>query len=221
MVRIHADAQRKHCDATTIFIFYMSSEHHVIIVPGLGNGVGKHEWATKNWEHYGLIPHVFDAQWTISEPDLQSKLANAIKLVDELYSPTTLVSLVGNSAGSSFVLNVFHRRKEKIHKVVINCGRVRKGDWPWFTFRQATASSPSFKESVIESEKALQTLSSKERKKILTLRPIFDEVVPPATVPVEGATNEVIPSIGHVLSIALNMTMLSGRIRRFLTAPLV
>jgi len=194
----------------------MLPEHHVIIVPGLGNGVHKHTWATEKWKNFGLIPHIFDAQWTINEPDLQPKLASAIDLVDELFSHENKISLVGNSAGSSFVLNVFNQRKDKIHKVIINCGRVRTGDWPWFTFRQATTSSSSFKESVLKSEKAILTLSWKDKKKILTLRPLFDEVVPYDTVPIDGAINEITPSIGHVLSIALNMTLFSGRIRKFL-----
>lgn len=198
-----------------------ASLHHVIIVPGLGNTVAALEWVTRNWTNYGFVPYVFDAQWTIDEPSLDSKLTRAITLVDELYSQTKLVSLVGNSAGSSFVLNMFHQRKTKIHAVVVNCGRVRRGDLPWFTFTQATASSPSFKESVLRSEKGIVNLSKEEKRKILTLRPLFDEVVPGNTVPITGATNEIIPCIGHMPSIAFALSVSSGRIRRFLIAPRV
>ncbi len=194
----------------------MTSKHHVIIVPGLGNEINKHIWATNSWKSYGLIPHVFNPKWKIEEPELQPKLERAIDLIDNLTSCGESVSLIGNSAGSSFVLNCFGERKDKIHRVVVNCGRVRTGDWPWFTFHQATASSPSFKESVLRSEKLISKLSLTERKKILTLRPLFDEVVPPFTVPIEGATNKITPSIEHVVSISLNMTLFRGRIIKFL-----
>ncbi len=194
----------------------MAIEHHVIIIPGLGNGVAKHEWAVRRWKRYGIIPHVFDARWTVEEPDFNRKLERAIHLVDSLAKPNTHVSLVGNSAGSSFVLNIFGKRKKNIHRVIINCGRVRTGDWPWFTFDQATSSSPSFKKSVLMAEKTESTLSETDRVKILTLRPIFDEVVPPITVPIKGARNEVVSSVEHVLSIALNMTLLDRRIVDFI-----
>jgi hypothetical protein len=194
----------------------MNFRHHVIVIPGLGNGVVKHIWATKHWRRYGIVPHVFDAQWKIEEPDFESKFKRALALIDSLTSPNTKISLVGNSAGSSFALNLFGKRKHIIHRVVINGGRVRTGDWPWFTFVQATNSSPSFKTSVLLSEIAEHKLSTDDRNKILTLRPIFDEVVPPWTVPIQRATNEVTLSIEHAITIGLNMTLLSRRIIDFI-----
>lgn len=195
-------------------------EHHVIIIPGLGNGVAKHEWATNRWKYYGIIPHVFDARWIVEEPNFDNKLKRAINLVDSFAKSNKRVSLVGNSAGSSFVFNIFGKRKKSIHRVIINCGRIRTGDWPWFTFDQATATSPSFRESVLMAEKTECTLSKADRAKILTLRPLFDEIVPPSTVSIEGAKNIVIPSIEHMLTISLNMTLLDRRVVDFILAPL-
>lgn len=190
--------------------------NHVIIIPGLGNGVVKHEWASNSWKKFGIISHVFDTKWKIEENGFQPKLNRALKLVDSLTNKNSRISIVGNSAGSSFALNIFGERKKQIGRVVINCGRVRDGDWPWFTFDQATESSPSFKESVIRAQKLEKTFTSIDRKKILTLRPLFDEVVPPQTVPIQGARNEITPSIEHVISIALNMTLFKKRIVDFI-----
>jgi hypothetical protein len=191
-------------------------ENHVIIIPGLGNEIKKHEWAAKRWKRFGLIPHVFDAKWTIEEPNFVDKMRRALKLVDTLAKPTVRISLVGNSAGSSFALNIFCNKKQIIDSVIINCGRVRTGDWPWFTFDQATSSSPSFKQSVLMAEKAEKSLSTNDRKRILTIRPIFDEVVPPTTVPIEGAKNCIVPSVEHVVSITLNMTLFDRKIIDFI-----
>jgi len=194
----------------------MTSTNHVIIIPGLGNGVAQHIWATNSWKKYGIIPHVFDVRWKVEEIGFSEKFTRALKLLDSLVGENSRISIVGNSAGSSFALTIFGERKKQISKVVVNCGRVRDGDWPWFTFNQATALSPSFKESVLKAQELEKTLTSQDRKKILTLRPVFDEVVPPSTVPIQGATNVTTPSLEHGLSIALNMTLFKKQIVDFI-----
>ena len=194
----------------------MNLNNHVIIIPGLGNGVAKHVWYSNSWKMFGITPHVFDAKWKTEENGFQPKFDRALKLVDSLTNKYSRISIVGNSAGSSFALNIFGERKKQINKIVINCGRVRDGNWPWFTFDQATQSSPSFKESVLRAQKLEKTFTNIDRKKILTLRPLFDEVVPPFTVPIQGAQNEITPSIEHVISIALNMTLFRRRIIDFI-----
>jgi len=194
----------------------MSSNNHVIIIPGLGNKVDLHILASNRWKKFGIIPHVFDTKWKTEENGFYEKFKRALNLVDSLSDKNSRISIIGNSAGSSFALNLFVKRKKQISRVVINCGRVRDGDWPWFTFDQATASSPSFKESVLISQKLERTLTTRDRKKILTLRPLFDEVVPPSTVPIKGAKNKITFSLEHSLSIALNMTLFKKKIIDFI-----
>jgi len=199
----------------------MVYKNHVIIIPGLGNGVNGHIWATNSWKKFGIMPHIFDAKWKIEENGFLEKLTRALKVVDFLSVKNSTISLVGNSAGSSFALNIFGKRKQQINKVIVNCGRVRDGDWPWFTFDQATALSPSFRESVLKAQELEKTFTSQDRQKILTLRPLFDEVVPSSTVPIQGATNRVTFSLGHGLSIALNLTLLKKQIINFLLPQVV
>ena len=194
----------------------MPSDNHVIIIPGLGNNVDLHILASNRWIRFGIIPHVFDAKWKTEEKGFSEKFERALRLVDSLANKNSKISIVGNSAGSSFALNLFGKRRRQISRVIINCGRVRDGDWPWFTFDQATASSPSFKESVLMSQKLEKTLTISDRKKILTLRPLFDQVVPPSTVPIKGAVNKITYSLEHSLSIALNMTLFKKQIIDFI-----
>jgi len=190
--------------------------NHVIVIPGLGNNVKKHEWIMEGWKKYGIIPHVFGTKWKTDENGFQQKLDQALRLIDSLTNKNAKISIIGNSAGSSFALNIFGERKQQINKVIINCGRVRDGDWPWFTFSQATKSSHSFKESVLRAQQLEKTFTNVDRKKILTLRPLFDEVVPPLTVPILGAKNEKMLTIGHSLSIALNLTLFKKRLINFI-----
>lgn len=190
--------------------------NHVIIIPGLGNKIALHEWAINSWKKYGIIPHVFDARWKTEENGFQPKLDRALELVDSLVNSNSKISILGNSAGSSFALNIFGERKKQISKVIINCGRVRDGDWPWFTFDQSTKSSPSFRESVLKAQKLEKTFTNIDRKKILTLRPLFDEVVPSFTVPIQGAKNLITLSAEHSISIILNMTLFKKQIIDFI-----
>jgi len=190
--------------------------NHVIIIPGLGNNLNFHVWASNSWKKFGIIPHVFDARWKIEENGFSSKFERALKLIDSLSDKNSIISIVGNSAGGSFALNIYGKRKKQISKVIINCGRVRDGDWPWLTLNQATKSSPSFKESVLKAQELEKTLTNDDQKKILTLRSLFDEVVPPFTVPIRGAKNIITFSIEHSLSIALNMTLFKKQIIDFI-----
>lgn len=48
--------------------------NHVIVIPGLGNNVKKHELVMKGWEKFGIIPHVIDTKWKIEEHGFQPKL---------------------------------------------------------------------------------------------------------------------------------------------------
>lgn len=194
----------------------MPVNNHVIIIPGLGNNVDLHIFALKSWKKFGIIPHVFDVKWKTEENGFSKKFERALDLIDSLLDKNSKISIIGNSAGSSFALNLFGKRRKQISRVVINCGRVRDGDWPWFTFDQATGSSPSFKESVLMSQEIERTLTVNDRKKILTLRPLFDEVVPPSTVPIKGAQNKIFFSLEHSLSIALNMTLFKRQILDFI-----
>lgn len=115
----------------------MAENVHVVIIPGLGNEIQKHIWASDKWRKSGIISHVFDAKWKTEEKGFRKKLEEALELVDSLIATGKKISIIGNSAGSSLAINILGERRGKIHRVVVNCGRVRTGDWPWFTFDQA------------------------------------------------------------------------------------
>ncbi|MBI3619593.1 hypothetical protein HY214_00370, partial [Candidatus Roizmanbacteria bacterium] len=91
----------------------MSADNHVIIIPGLGNWVREHIWVLSSWKKLGIIPHVFDAKWRIEENGFQPKLEKAISLIDLITNKKARVSIIGNSAGSSFAINLYARRKKQ------------------------------------------------------------------------------------------------------------
>lgn len=191
----------------------------IIIFPGLNDSPDhyKYRFVTAAWARDGRCLHIFDADWNNRDEDYGHKLQRAKQFVNRVFTKSKrLVPIIGNSAGSSLAVILLLTCPDKVGKIIVNCGRVRTGDYPWYTFDQATASSLAFRNYVLQAEKAETTMSDKTRQKILPLIPIFDEIVPGFTVPIVGAINETIPSIEHVFSIAINLTILRHRIYRFI-----
>ena len=181
----------------------MSQEHKVIIAPGLGGDVKQIQLVTKDWpEKYGLQSIVIPIAWKDGE-HFVPKLRRITDLIDQLAEKGDQISLIGCSAGGSAMLNAFVERKKLIYRVVNNGGFLRPGKRKGFrSFEQRTASSPAFKESILRFAEVEPTLTPAYRAKILTVRPLWDELVPPETVEIPGAINATVPMVEHVLGLA-------------------
>ena len=189
------------------------SIHTVVFVPGLGGDVRKVELVAKLWR--GFTPIVFDMQWRDGR-DFEPKLRRLLQVIDSALMRGK-VSIVGLSAGGSAIGNVFLERKDKLNAMVNVCGRLRRGPLTGFrSFEKMTQTSPAFRQSTERFEDSEQLLSVNDRKRILTIRSLADELVPGSTIPIEGATNIIVPSVEHSLSIGLATTLFSGQIQRFL-----
>lgn len=181
--------------------------HKVIIIPGLGDGNQKVKWATNHYRKYGLDPLVHNIWWRRGEKHFEPKLHKLTDLIDKLFEEGNKVSLVGTSAGGSAVMNAFVARRKKIYKVVSICGRLRKGSEKGFrSFGAKTAGSVAFKESVLMFEQSEPILTKKDRKRIMTIRALFDELVPGNTAYIDGANNKRIKSVEHMFSIWMGLS---------------
>lgn len=196
----------------------MSKEHKVIIIPGLGDEISKIQFATNHWRNHGLEPVVHSVGWHDGENDFQPKLERLVELIDQLTDKGDIVSLVGTSAGGSAVLNAFIERKDRIHRVVNVCGRLKAGTQRGFrSFEARTASSPAFAQSIKLCEAQEAFLSEADRQKIMTVRAMFgDELVPADTTILRGAFNTQIPTPEHMFTIGMALTVFSKPIILFL-----
>ena len=185
----------------------MSHEHHVIISPGMDGKIDGLELITKDWvKKYDLYPEIEQIIWK-NEIGLTPKLKQITDRIDKLIAEGNTVSLIGTSASGSLMLNAFIERKDSIKKVVNVGGFLRPGERTGNrSFDERSAVSIGFRESVLRVASLESTLTQEDRKKILTVRPLWDELVPPETVVVKGALNKQVPMIEHVLGIATAMT---------------
>jgi hypothetical protein len=186
----------------------------LIVIPGLSDNIQFTRWLVS---HIGVEFEVFTMNWLNPDNDFDEKLTSLIKRIDQLNKDRHQVSLLGISAGGSLVLNALVLRQKSIHRVVNVCGRLRKGDNAYLTLNSAARKSRSFKQSVLAFERNEESLSKKSRGKVLTLRPLYDEVVPTSTVSLTGAKNIRIFSVEHLLSIVVAHTIYLNTIRRFLS----
>ena len=195
-------------------------QDHIIYIPGLNDHAPFHKKAAyllcNYWKLFGKQCHLFFPNWNDDEP-FQKKLRRILALIDQLHNRKHQVSLIGQSAGGSLALNAFTERKHYIHGVINITGRLSAGINVRPTLDKASLYSRAFKQSVLLFEKQNRhKLSREDRKRILTARPIWDEVVPKQTVVVEGATNIVVPFPEHVLCGGIIVTVYAPTLFRFL-----
>jgi len=192
--------------------------HKILLIPGLGDQSLHLRFITKQWKKFGLDVIVCPVGWRDGEA-FTLKLNRLLKLVDGFTKDGHTVSLIGNSAGGSAVLNVFAARKNAIYRVVNICGRLRTGTTKGFqSFENRTHTSIAFAQSITMLEEAEKTFTAKDRAKIMTIRPLFDELVPDDTLLIQGATNVQIPILFHSSGILSALTLFSNQVISFLVS---
>lgn len=198
----------------------MFKEHHIVYVPGLSDqsfiNKGLSGMLPLIWKIYGFETHIVYPHWQEGN-SFQPKLKKILDKIDALSTSVYTVSLIGQSVGGSAVLNAFCERRNMVNGVINICGRVRAGKNVSPTLEIAARNSPAFIESVLLFERKNEPgLNDQDRKKIMTVRPLWDEIVPKSTVPIRGAKNIIVPSFEHSLSGILACTLYSGTALGFL-----
>lgn len=135
-----------------------------------------------------------------SDETYEKKEKRLLVLVDVLCKQKNSIFLIGQSAGGSLVLNVFSKRKDFLVGVINVAGRLRRGDQVFPSLSLASRSSVAFQASVEMCEDVTEKgFTIEDRKRIMTIRPMWDEVVPSSTVTVPGARNDILPFFEHTL----------------------
>ncbi len=156
----------------------------VIIGAGVDDNIDYISGETKLWsETYGIniTPYKFGFSNKQS-----TDFAQCYNELLEVVDATNAIAIIGISGFGSVAINVLHDRINQIEKVVNICGRLRRGGISAVPLRWSEKKYPLFFESLNRCE-SIQ--SRVDPKKVMTMRPRFDEVVPPNTVTLKGATN--------------------------------
>jgi len=192
----------------------VSARLHVIYVPGVGDSnPDLQRKVVRLWKWWGVDPELFQINWA-ENVQWEVKLGSLLSRIDELKSEGKAVSLVGASAGGSAVISAYAARKADITGVVTLCAKLKNPGDIGPKYRNA---NPPLVDSVAGSDKSLKLLDSHDRAKILTRRAFYDEVVTTKSDSViEGARNQISPTLFHALTIGLQLLFGAPGFLRFL-----
>lgn len=195
----------------------MKTIHTIIYIPGLGDHkLGRQASIVKWWRIFGVHPVIYTMNW-LENGTFEHRMEELQKKIDGLIKEGHAVSIVGVSAGASVALSIFSKRKDVMHRAVCLCGKIGNLDAinPRYFKRH-----PNFYPSVKELQRSLPALTAKDKERILSIRPLFDEVVPVKDSVLTGSMHKILPTIGHVPSIAYGISIGSFGIIRFIKRPI-
>ena len=150
--------------------------------------------------------------WTVDEP-WHDKLNRLVSTIDRHVKAGKTLSLIGESAGASAVINALGIRSRSLRTVILLCGKTQYPDRvAAYRYRQ----NPTLRQALIASSQIINQLTNEQKEKLLNLHPILDPVVPVSETKISNVKNSVMPSIGHAMSIVFANTIWSWWIVRFI-----
>ncbi|MFI9485175.1 hypothetical protein ACIG47_02185 [Promicromonospora sp. NPDC052451] len=187
----------------------------VIFVPGLGDRlpplVHLQREALRTWRALGVRTTMFRVRWS-SDATFQERLDRLDALVEQCERRGERVALMGASAGAGAVLAEYARRRS-IVAVVIIAGKFLE---PEDIIKPVLRRNAPFAESLSTVPKLLEELGPDDRARILSLRSARDGVVDDEDTLLEGAVNETMRVVGHVIAIGYALMFRARRVVRFL-----
>lgn len=185
--------------------FYMSKKIAAIYIPGIGDQKTRgQDKAIQLLRLFGIKPYYFAFGWADGSKDFNNRLDELLKEIDSLNSRGYKVSLVAASAGASGALNVFAKRKDIINSVSLICGKVHNLESIGSAYLQR---NPKFADNIKLLPESMGRLDTKDGRRIMSIRPVRDGVVPPEDTIIDGARNIQSFTFGHSTTIAHYLTV--------------
>lgn len=178
----------------------------VLLIPGMDDKVRPLERLTKNWpRRFNLQPNFFVFGWEDPTAEYEQKQAAILAQVERLAKLGSL-SIVGVSAGGHKAVDLLAERPDIVKSAVNVCGLSRLEGWSGGSARHALLrrSLEVFNDQSFDSER------------VMTFRPLYDELVPGETVPIAGARNIRLHTVEHIASIAWTLAAHAGQIAEFI-----
>jgi pimeloyl-ACP methyl ester carboxylesterase len=184
--------------------------HHIIYIPGLGDHYdGGRRLALRGWEAFGIKAELVPMQW-YDGASYEDKFNQVVAAIQRAQLDGRKVTVIGESAGGSMAINVA-ARVPSIHKL-ITIGGVASPTMP--VAASTLRKSPAFKDSIRELDTSLSQLDSGSA---IVVRAAFDPIVHRKYSHIDGARDHPLPTVGHLTTIALCLTIYSRRIIRLVS----
>lgn len=183
--------------------------HIVLYFPGLGDHYDSgRRWALKIWRLWGIDARLVPLRW-YSGGSYDDKLKLAKEAIRSAFAEGAHVTLIGESAGASLVLNVASSFPD-VHRIITIAG-VNSSKLSISPVIQRR--SPSFRDSAHQVSVSLAKLNPQV---IHTFHGFIDGSVPADFSRIRNATSHRVPAIGHLLTIGICLTIFSPYIARII-----
>lgn len=187
-------------------------KYHIIYIPGLGD---KYDLFRRLslflWKAHGVSTELIAMKWNDKE-SFETKKQRVDSAIEKALGKNRRVVLVGESAGGSMALNVMSSQPG-IYRMASLCG-VNSPSTPLAPY--LLARRPAFAESVQKLNSSRKVLLADRAADIVNITAKSDASVPVKRNLIPGSTHHVMPSHGHLTTIALCLTIYSARVVRIL-----
>lgn len=183
-----------------------TQKHTIIYVTGLNDkNVSLQKLVIKFWGIYGVRPVMFQTNW-VDGKSYSEKLERLSDLIKDQSSRNQAVSLIAASAGASLAVATYVKLPASINGVVFICGKLRRPETVGESYYKK---NPAFKDAMDKLNSNIAKLSTAQKKKLLSIHPLFDETVVRSDTKIKGVKSATILTLFHVPSIALGISIFS------------
>jgi len=180
-------------------------KHHIIYIPGLGDrNDGIRAFFLKYWQIFGVRTQLVPMQWN-DGASYDEKYDDVVRAIKAAQAEGFRVSLVGESAGASMAMNVF-AKDTSLHRIVSLSG-VNSHRTP--ISPHLFAKSPAFEQSVSNLHQSQQRSVVDRKHQISSITALVDATVPVKVNKIKMVRSFRVPSIGHVPTILLCLSIYS------------
>jgi len=191
----------------------MENRLHLIYIPGVGEqkSAESQQRVVAHWKRQGVTAELFPIHWASNE-NWDVKYHRLLDLIDQRLAEGNQVGLIAASAGAAAAIAAFGARRDHLLGVVCVAGKINRPETIGAHYRKRY---PALLDAAKASERALQSLPSDGRERIMSRYALADETVYKPDSRVPGAHNVMVPTIGHALTIATQITLGYPGILRF------
>lgn len=177
-----------------------SKPHILIFTPGLGNSTLSYYLFKWHFRNSNLDVRLVKMDWTDGE-NFEQKLNRLLSAIRRFREEGKQVSLIGISAGGTMAIAAFTESPGIINKVITVSSPIVTDGKEHPMLERQDRGIPIVKAALTKLHFALPQLTDEQKKRVMTFRPLYDFIVPPACTILEGAINIKMPVVGHTVSI--------------------
>lgn len=181
-------------------------KHCILYVPGLGDNYDPlRRFFLKSWRVFGVQTQLAPMSWRDGR-SYENKLQQLGEVIADKYHQGYKITLLGESAGGSMVLNAYAKYGDMIFRAMTICG---KNTAPRTVSSKIYSKNPSFKTSMHQTPKSVEQLTKQERQRFISVHPVHDGYVPVNQTLIPDCQQVCLWSGGHLTTIFLALSLFS------------